>query len=78
MFRTTEPDQTTIRQHTTHFRPADPPADPPTTTPDGHPILAWDVLLNGDSTTPCYCPVVRVRGAEIHASNRLWCSSCDK
>jgi hypothetical protein len=58
MLRATEPDPTTIRKHTTHFYPADPPPDPPTTTPDGRPILAWDVFLTRDATTPCYSPVV--------------------
>jgi hypothetical protein len=78
LLRATEPDPTTIREHTTHFHPAVPPPNPPTTAPEGHPILAWDVFLTGDVTTRCYSPVVRFRGAEIHASNRLSCSCCAK
>jgi hypothetical protein len=76
MLRAPETELTTIRQDTTHFRPADPLPDPLTTTPDGHPILAWDVFLAGDAMTLCYSPVVQFRAAEIHASNRFWCFCC--
>jgi hypothetical protein len=72
------PDPAMIAKHHTYFRPADPPPNSPRTTPENYPIIGWDVFLIHDLVTPCYCPVVIFNGAEIHASNRLWCSFCPK
>jgi hypothetical protein len=78
MHRAPEPDPMMIRKHLQYFRPCDTARDSPNISPDGLPILRWNVFLAGPEPTPCYSPVISFQHAEIDASNRLWRAFCPK